>query len=72
MLRKRKFDVILESGSPCRTWIAGEAVRIGDFVTGTKMSIAGIVSIEGIVKEIIAINGVKQKTSNKENADERS
>lgn len=70
MHRKRKFDVILESGQQCRIWVAVDEIKVGQNVFGTTIDKNSIVAISGIVKSIIAIDGVKTKQhQNKENVD---
>jgi len=61
MLKKRKFDVILEDGKECRVWTYENNLYIGQEVTGTRLSGDHFVVVTGIIKEIIAINGMKQK-----------
>jgi hypothetical protein len=59
--KKRRFDLLLENGKQCRVWQAVEPVKIGQEVTGTRMTMSGITVFSGIVKEILAIDGIKQK-----------
>jgi hypothetical protein len=68
--KKRKFDLLLESGEQCRVWIAFENVKVGQKVFGTTIKNNSIEAISGIVKSVIAIDGVKTKQhQNKENVD---